>query len=358
MKKNLLKLSSFIFIILLLILFIGQIFIPRFKTGENQGPFYISKGFEKLEKNTLDIIFIGSSNSYQSMSPMEIWNDLGITSYDYGLSASRIYEDYYFMKYALTKQSPKVIFMDVTTCFYKNDQTEPMKRRSFDYLPFSKVKLEMMNDPFFENTFEDKVSILFPLLRYHDRWNRPNIYYYTEKYLTYNMGFVISSNYNPVEGKIDYMQKEKKEIELEDFNRKYLDKIVSLAKEKNIDLVLTAFPNYKSWDNNRGDTLKKYAEEHEVKFLEMNNSDTGIDWYKDTPDKGIHTNLFGSLKATKYMENYISSNYSFDNKLENKKYQKWNEDYKQYKKLLDKESKKLQEKIDKNIIDNVKEDDE
>ena len=352
MKKNLISLISFIVLVVILILVIGQIFIPRFKVGINQGPFYIIKGFEKVEKNTLDILFIGSSNSYESISPMELWNDLGITSYDYGISASRIHENYYFLKYAITKQSPKVIFMDVTTCFYEDKQTEPMKRRSFDYFPFSKIKIEMMNDPVFENTFEDKVSILLPLLRYHDRWNRPNIGYYNDKYEVFNKGFVISNSYNPVDKKIDNMHEEPKELELDEMNRTYLDKIIEFCKDNNLDLVLTAFPNYKDWDNNKSEAFKKYAAEKDVKFFEMNNvSDTGIDWLKDTGDKGIHTNIIGSLKATKYMEKYIQENYSFEDKRNNKKYESWNKDYIKYKEILDKEIELLKDKIKNNKID-------
>ena len=40
----------------------------------------------------------------------QLWTDLGITSYAYGISASRIHENYYILKYALKKQNPKVIY--------------------------------------------------------------------------------------------------------------------------------------------------------------------------------------------------------------------------------------------------------
>ena len=357
MKKNLLTLFSFIILILILTIFIGQIFIPRFQVGKYQGPYYITKGFEKIEKNTIDIIFLGSSNSYETMSPMEIWNDLGITSYDYGLPAARIYENYYFLKYLLTKQSPKVVFLDVTTCFYKEEQAEPMKRRSFDYLPFSKIKLEMINDPVFENTFEDKISILFPLLRYHDRWNKPNVYYYTEGYHPYNKGFVISGNYNPVDNIKKYMEKKDEKEVMNDTIEKYLGKIVELLKEKNIELVLTAFPNYKSWDNNKSKAIEEYAKEQEVRFFEMNHNDTGIDWKKDTGDKGIHTNILGSLKATKYMEKYIEENYQLEDKRNNKEYDSWNKDFIEYKKILDKAVKDVEYKFKNKKYDEIKEKD-
>ena len=39
------------------------------------------RGFYSLPKNTLDIVFIGTSHLYYGIVPMKLWEDYGITSY-------------------------------------------------------------------------------------------------------------------------------------------------------------------------------------------------------------------------------------------------------------------------------------
>ena len=41
------------------------------------------RGFYELEPNSLDVVFIGSSNVHCNINPNVIWNQYGITSYDF-----------------------------------------------------------------------------------------------------------------------------------------------------------------------------------------------------------------------------------------------------------------------------------
>lgn len=351
--KNLIRFVLFIIIVVFLMLFLGNLFIPRAKVGKKQGQLYTMKGFYDLNKNSLDVLFIGSSSIYKSISPMEIWDEYGVSSYDYTIPSTRIYMEYYFLKDALRSQKPKVVFLDINTAFYKKKETEPARRKSFDYMNFSPVKVEMLNDDIFDYTFEDKVSILFPLLRYHDRFTRPNVYYYFEDYHSITKGFVLDKDYNPINKKFSYMHKEISESVIPDDISKYLLKIVDLCKKNDIDLVLTALPDARSWNNNHSNTFKNFASENGVKFLELNVEDYDLDWDKDTGDQGIHTNVKGALKTSKYVGKYINDNYNFESHKNDKNYQSWNDDMIEYKKLVKEANKILNKKIKNNKIDKM-----
>ena len=46
-------------------------------------------------KEEFDVLFLGSSQMYRSVYPMELWDEYGITSYNMGASASLLPENYW-----------------------------------------------------------------------------------------------------------------------------------------------------------------------------------------------------------------------------------------------------------------------
>ena len=349
MIKNVFKLSLFLTIVFVLLVAFSKLFTPRDKVNNGEGILYTMKGFYELEDNTIDVMFLGSSSVYRTVSPMILWEDMGVTSYDYGIPSARVYMNYYFIKDVLRSQKPKVIFADVTTAFYPVRETEPARRKSFDYMQWSRVKYEMMNDPAFDYEFDfiDKVSILFPLLRYKERRTRPNIYYFFEDYHSISKGFIYDDRYKPSKNGFKYMENYKKSFKMDKGNTEYMLKAIDYCKKNNIDLVLTAYPNAQSWNINASKGIEEFAKEHNVKFLELNTSKSGLDWSKDTGDEGLHTNILGSIKTTKYVEEFLKDNYNLESHKNDSKYSIWNKDYTKYKESEEKAIRRVEEKAKK-----------
>ena len=350
MIKNAIKFCLFMLIIFVILVVLGKMFVPRDKVNDGEGILYNIKGFYELEDNTIDIMFLGSSSVYRTISPMTIWEDMGITSYDYGIPSARIYMNLYYIKDVLRSQKPKVIFADVTTAFYPERETEPAKRKSFDYMRWSKVKHEMMNDDAFDYDldFLDKVSIIFPLLRYKERRTRPNIYYYFENYHSISKGFVYDDRFKPSKKGFEYMNNFREAYKMDKGNTEYMIKAIEFCKKNNIDLVLTAYPNAQGWNINASKGLEEFASTHDVKFLELNTPESGLDWRYDTGDEGLHTNITGSIKTTKYVEKFIKENYNFSSHKNDPKYSIWNKDLEKYKESEEKAIRRVEKKIQKN----------
>ena len=65
------------------------------------------KGFYAEEENSLDFVFVGSSQMFTTVVPAVLWQEYGITSYDFGANEQPMYLSYYYIKEALKYQDPK-----------------------------------------------------------------------------------------------------------------------------------------------------------------------------------------------------------------------------------------------------------
>ena len=95
-----------------------------------------------------DVLFLGTSHVINGIFPMELWNDYGIVSYNFGGHGNRLATSYWVMENAFDYTSPKLIVID---CYMLS---EPDKIASdfshmhsvFDAFPFSKTKVNTVFD--------------------------------------------------------------------------------------------------------------------------------------------------------------------------------------------------------------------
>lgn len=343
--KNLLKCSIFILLTFFLVFKTGEIFIPERNTAT-----YTVKGFYKMPKNSVDVLFLGDSSVLRAVSPMEIWDKHGIVSYNYSLSSLRTYGIYYLLQDALKTQKPEIVVIDPDTMFYHYDFSEPQQRLSMDYLKNNEVKYKMINDEHYIFSFEDKVSAFIPLLRYHTRWydlRAVELSKITNDYKPIFKGFNTISSVKPNIKNIDYMDKYNEKIKYENDSLEYLDKIFDICKENDIELMILQVPDAKVWGQKQSELIQKYANENNINYLDLNTIDIGINWYEDTCDRGSHLNVLGALKVTDYVGNYLKENYNLINHKGEKAYDFWNDDYVVYKELIDKHVENAKENVEK-----------
>src|SRR5574344_665942 len=164
----------FLIIAMLIFLFINKISDPSGTYGE----WYTSsalKDYYQRDKNTADMLYIGSSNVYAGISPLEIYEKIGVTGYSYSSSEQKVWSSYYLIREALKTQTPKAIFLETSEFFSDvTDQNEQGKRKAIDPLNFSDNKIEMINDSVYGLNNFDKLSCYVKILRYHSRWPKLN----------------------------------------------------------------------------------------------------------------------------------------------------------------------------------------
>ena len=74
-------------------------------------------GFYEMERDTVDVLFLGSSHAAAAFSPQELYDGYGITSYNLGSEQQNLLITYYWLKEALRYQSPKVVVLDCLMLF-------------------------------------------------------------------------------------------------------------------------------------------------------------------------------------------------------------------------------------------------
>lgn len=323
----------FIFIIILGLQISSKIFIPKWLDNKDNMHTWISKGFYEEEKNSLDLLFIGNSDVYRGISPIVLWDDYGIASYAYTSAGQRVWTAYYMLKEALLYQKPKVVVFGVDAVFSDNDSSKANYHKAFDNMKNNSVKFEAINDVVYNFTLEEKISFYLPIIKYHSRYNELSKNDF--KYAFYNYHFAykgldMTTKIKPYKNGYDYMDKVE-EIKISDKVKKYLDGIVKLCNDNNIELVFTELPSADSWNLSKSEAINNYAKENNIKFIDLNKEKIdGFDWMNDTSDGGDHLNVFGAEKVTKYLGEYLTSNYQFINHKNEANYKQWNLDSKKY----------------------------
>ena len=170
-NKNVLKIIIFLTIFMILFCALGRFFNP---TGTIMEWFqsYTVTEFYKERNNSIDVLYVGNSCIYTGVSPMEVYKHTGITGYAFSTSGQRMVSSYYFIKEAFRTQQPKLVILEIGEAFTGIDKNDEMSiRRAIDSLKFSKNKLEMIWDEDYRLSNYDKLSCIFPILRFHSRWD-------------------------------------------------------------------------------------------------------------------------------------------------------------------------------------------
>lgn len=259
-------------------------------------------------KETLDVLVIGDSESYTSMSPMDLWDKNGITSFNCGQPGQRIQETCFLLKEALKTQSPKLVILETNAMF---------------------------RDPgFLENvsmSIIEPVRYYFPILRYHNLW-KEIFNGKKDPGRSVFKGFEIRDKVVPYEGTDQYMKETKEVQEIPKFVYYYMKDIRKMCEEKGADLLLMSAPSPHNYNYRKHNAIVKYAKENGLPYIDLNmkTKEIGIDWKKDSYDKGDHLNLHGAQKVTAYMGKYLTENYSLPDHRGEESYQEWDRLSEQY----------------------------
>ena len=243
MRKEIIRAIIFILILVIILLTLAKIFVPASKHSTIISEFYDEP------KNTLDVIFVGESSVYKGVSPIRIWEKYKITSYDYGSPTAKLYNNYYCIKEVLKYQRPKVIILNTDQLFHNEQMKEEYKRLLYDAMKLNKNKIEAIMDPVQNNSKNEQISFIFPILRYHSRWMEIEDEDFLKnkgKYDNIFKGYWLVKEIEPYKG-----EKYNKYQEISRTELKYFEKIADLCKENSIELIAVEFPSIQTWNNSK-----------------------------------------------------------------------------------------------------------
>ena len=302
------------------------------------------QGFYMEEKNSLDMVILGSSETYNGYAPPKAYEKYGITSYLYGYQANPVTLWKYQLKEIERTQNPKVLIIECNGAVYDEDGFENPAEVRFmtDDMPFSMNKVHLIREEGTEST----LSYYFPILKYHTHLIPGNGT--KSKILMEERGFnILRGTQARVAG--DPISKKRIDVtgdtsmaELDPVAEESLTEFLKLCQESDIEhIVFVRFPhvvtdyNYKRFQ--RYHKIREMVESYGFDYVDMDQymDDMEMTFEEDFLDCE-HLNAKGARKLTDFMVGYMVKTYNMEpRKQSTKVVDQWEDSVEYYNHLYD-----------------------
>lgn len=289
------------------------IFQPKYLTQSPEGSL-TEEYYASVKETRHDVLFIGDCEVYESFVPAILWEEYGISSYVRGGAQQLVWHSYYLLEDALRYETPEVVVFNVLALKYGLPQREAYNRMTLDGMEWSSVKVDAIKASMTDE--EDFLSYVFPLLRYHSRWSDLSredfAYAFSPKPTVSDSGYLMQTAVVPYDPTKDEIPMTPSDYILPETSMDYLDRMANLCRERGIELVLVKAPTnawqyhwFDEWD----EQVSAYAAEQGIAYYNLiDEADAmGLDMSTDTYDGGVHLNVYGAEKLTRYFGNILKT---------------------------------------------------
>lgn len=309
--KNVLSVSAVVLVWVLVFFLVSALLQPKYMTDLVEGSM-LSQYYD--EAGGHDVIFVGDCEVYANFSPMELYREKGITAYIRGSSQQLIWQSYYVLKETFEYETPKVVVFNVNSMRYSEPVSEAYNRLTIDKMKWSDEKVDIIRASMTEE--EDFLSYVFPILRYHSRFDELTAedfrYLFKTKDNTWN-GHLMNKEINPLENLP--AKRVQANYDFGEICYEYLDKMRQLCEENGTELILIKAPSvYPYWFDEYDAQIESYAAEHGLAFYNFLDyvEEIGIDYAVDTYDGGLHMNLTGATKLSAFFADMLAENHGVE----------------------------------------------
>lgn len=281
------------------------------------------------EKDTIDVLFAGDSSVMGAVTPMKIWNDKKITSYDLSYAMMEPQEMYYDIQEVLAKQNLNVVFIE-TQCLVEivNDE------------PYLVNKTKNIVD-YFDKELIGNINKYLPVMKYKDEIQSRSIndffYDHPDEINDAFKGYYYKKDIVPFTGEHN------KDVEgvacFKNGGDIFLKKLILLCKENNCKVVMMTLPQGTEWNKKSHNIIYDFAKENNLDYIDfdvyLEKLLPDFSWADDTRDGGGHLNYNGAVKVTNWLEQYITDNLKLGpSDLNENQKKKWNQDMNLYNSIV------------------------
>lgn len=304
----------------------------------DQSAFRNMEGFYEQKRNTLDAVYIGSSRVYAFWNPVYAYARSGMTVYSLATAAQSIEVARYLAEEVHKTQPGAVLIVNLESM---HDGPDARLNRVLDKMPASVNKLRLAWDTGVKDgdRILDRIENLFPLNRYHTRWQELE-----EEDFTYEADqYKSSSRYDSFLGghldvKEAYRKATEHAIEPDERSKEAVDSLLDYCKKESIPVIFTLAPQAGITDTQMRERtgLKNYILDLGGTVLDFQNmaDEMMLDFSRDY-DNGRHTNIHGSFKFTAYLADLLTERFGFTDKRGTKGYEDWDTALLSYHELTD-----------------------
>ena len=310
MKKRILISVCAIVAVCLVLTFLQALVMPKYI----QNPEGLLVGEYYGEARGHDVVFIGDCEVYESFVPAVLWEEYGISSYVRGSAQQLVWQSYHILEETFEYESPKVVVFNVLALKYGDPQSEAFNRMTLDGMKWSRAKADAISESMTDE--ENFIDYVFPILRFHSRITEltgDDFKYLFKSPKVSHSGYLMQKNIVPMTDKTD-SGRTLRDYTLPSASMEYLEKMRVLCEENGSELVLIKSPTnswaywwYDEWD----EQIREYAQEKQLSYYNFidKTEEIGIDYSTDTYDEGVHLNVYGAEKMTRYFGNILKESH-------------------------------------------------
>jgi len=336
--KNIIKSVGFTAILILVLAATLRVLTLKDTCGGNDNNYSAYDELYDTPRDTIDVLFIGSSHCYNSIYPAVIWHKNGIASFDMAVSRQSRKASLGALEEALKTQHPKVVAIEMYGLMDADEEEVGNLYRNFVTMRRSVNMIKTVND---ENPEAFKDNFLkWPVV--HTRYRELTRYDLMSSPAA-KVGRGEDMRMGETGGDINYGNIYSTESEpLSDDNKAWIDELYEMSRAEGFELMFFLSP-YFVFDNERLiiNGAKEYASTLGIPFLDYNNADIiseiGLDPATDMMNDFHHINMYGATKASMYMASYLNDNYDLADHRGDGKYSAWDSDYKRLIHLFEEE---------------------
>ena len=314
------------------------------------------------EKQSVDVILIGSSHIRYGIFPMELWKTRGISAYNLAANGATIPCSYWALVNALDYRVPEAVVMDVFDMWpgrIVSDRCGQVHEQ-FDAFPLSVHKAQMILDLFKDpsltdrygnNLYEKRWELFWNLGEYHSRWSSlEKDDFAGERAISESSR--VWKGAMPLDRVVDRKEQVYKETDAasdstggtgtdsqagkalvyDEQSKVYLEKIIKLCKDRDIRLILIN-TGYDCSDEAKlfHDSVGGIADSYGVPYYDFTNEDIiNFDTDLNSTGHNTHVNFSGAQKMTERVGNILEENCKLQDHREDAEYEKWRSDCEAY----------------------------
>ena len=267
-----------------------------------------------------DVIFVGDCEVYESLIPAVLWEEAGVSSYVRGSAQQLVWQSYYILEETFKYEQPKAVVFNVLALKYGTPQSEAFNRMTLDGMKWSPSKVRAICASMTEE--ENFLEYVFPLLRFHSRATQLTgddfRYAFTDAPTVSQCGYLMQTGVVPM---TEPGQKGPSLLSytLPETAMDYLERMRQLCQENGAELILMKAPTnswaywwYDQWE----EQIVAYAAEKGLSYYNFIPlcEEMGIDWSTDTYDAGVHLNVYGAEKLSRYMGRLLAERHGISDR--------------------------------------------
>ena len=283
--------------------------------------------FHLEEKNSLDVVLLGSSEIYSGFSSAYAYELQGFTSYPYAIAAAPVSLWKTMLEDVLSRQDPQLIVVEVNGVIYFDKERQYNNAAThyvLDQMPLSMRKIKAVNENV-KDFNDDKICFYLPIVKYHSNWQNKddmvglfgNIQTLNKRGYSLLKGVSTTSSILKPSAEIRDLRDDFTEEPIDKESERCLREFLDFCREKELNVLFVRFPHQVPVDDDEvyncfrmTNTAERIVQEYGFPFLNCERiaDEIGIDPQTDFYNV-YHLNIYGQRKLTEFFARYLTENY-------------------------------------------------